>query len=288
MMIVDFSKGQPPAEVLFQVSGDKANYLAGWLSDKDVRLTGDFLGLGHDRLLIINRDPVGTSDGKMMIMDFSKKYPENKYQENYEAGKPKDIWLDDEDIQLSGDFMGRGSDQVMFIHREAVPDRSSPYFGNEWKLMLYCFSDGKPQIEMPYQENTDRVNYLAGWLSDKDIRLTGDFMGLGHDQLLIINRDPVGATDGKIAVFDFSENSIISKYFELYGNTDPLNEWIDDEDIQLAGDFMDLGHDQMMFISRNPVEDKSSPYLGNNWKLMINDFSKGQPPAEALYQEGSP
>jgi len=129
---------------------------------------------------------------------------------------------------------------------------------------------------------TSGSNCLAGSLSDKDVRLVGDFMDLGHDQMLIINRDPVGhANEGRLSITDFSKESPQSKYWDYVEGSDFYDGWIDDEDLQIPGDFLGRGYDQVMFISRDSM-DRSSPYFGNANKIMVADFSEGRPPAKSL------
>jgi hypothetical protein len=133
------------------------------------------------------------------------------------------------------------------------------------------------------------ANPLAGWLSDKDIRLIGDFFGLGHDQVLFINRDPVGHPDeGKVMIFDMSKGKGETKYWESFGATTIFNGWTEADDLQLAGDFMGRGHDQVLFVHRDPSSGTNTPYFGNKWRIMVVDFSKGKVPAEVLYTENSP
>jgi hypothetical protein len=264
-----------------------SNCLPGSLSDKDVRLVGDFMDLGYDQMLIINRDPVGhANEGRLSIADFSKESAESKYWDYVEGSDFYDGWIEDEDLQIPGDFLGRGYDQVMFISRDPM-DRSSPYFGNYNKIMIADFKDGKPPAEVITISNPRSTTNLAGSLSDKDVRLVGDFMGKGKDQLLIINRDPVGhANEGKIVVAELERAGSAwmfkSDYGENFGDDTTFDGWTDDFDLQTAGDFMDRRHNQLMLISRDPM-DRSSPYFGNSHKIMFADFSRGRPPAETLF-----
>ena len=244
------------------------------------------MDLGHDQMLIINRDPVGhANEGRLSITDFSKESPESKYWDYVEGSDFYDGWIDDEDLQIPGDFLGRGYDQVMFISRDSM-DRSSPYFGNSHKVMIADFKDGRPPAEVIAIRKPGGGNPLAGWLGDKDVHLVGDFMGKGKDQLLIINRDPVGhANEGKIAVMELEPAGtdwiFNSDYWESYGDNTIFDGWVDDTDLQFAGDFLGRNHDQLMFISRDSM-DRSSPYFGNSHKVIIADFKDGRPPAEVI------
>jgi hypothetical protein len=65
-------------------------------------------------------------------------------------------------------------------------------------------------------------------------------------------------------------------YWESYGDNEIFDGWTDDEDLQIAGDFLGRGYDQVMFISREPM-DRSSPYFGNKARVIFADFSSGVP-----------
>ena len=291
VMIADFKDGRPPAEVITINKPSSGNPLAGCLSDKDVRLVGDFMGKGKDQLLIINRDPVGhDNEGKIALMGLESAGSDwvfySDYWESYGDSTTFDGWTDDEDLQFAGDFLGRNHDQLMLISRDSM-DRSSPYFGNSHKVMIADFKEGKPPAEVTAISKPGSGNPLAGWLSDKDVHLVGDFMGRGKDQLLIINRDPVGhANEGKVSVMELesvgSAWMVNSDYWESYGDSTTFDGWTDDFDLQTAGDFMDRSRDQLMLISRDPM-DRTSPYFGNSHKIMFADFSRGRPPAETLF-----
>ena len=291
VMIADFKDGRPPAEVIAISKPGSGNPLAGWLGDKDVHLVGDFMGKGKDQLLIINRDPVGhTNEGKIAVMELESAGSDwvfnSDYWESYGENTIFDGWIDDFDLQFAGDFLGRNHEQLMLMSRDPM-DRSSPYFGNSHKVMIADFKDGKPPAEAIAISKPGSGNPLAGWLSDKDIRLVGDFMGKGKDQLLIISRDPVGhANEGKVAVMELegvgSAWMFNSDYWESYGDSTTFDGWTDDFDLHIVGDFMNRGRDQLMLISRDPM-DRTSPYFGNSHKIMFADFSRGRPPADALF-----
>jgi hypothetical protein len=56
-----------------------------------------------------------------------------------------------------------------------------------------------------------------------DIHLTGDFMGLGHDQVLFINTD---GNFGRVQIVDFSQDPPAQrKYLEYWGESDVLDGW---------------------------------------------------------------
>ena len=57
---------------------------------------------------------------------------------------------------------------------------------------------------MRYWENWGDSPLLNGWHEAGDIKLVGDFMGLGHDQVLFIN---TGGDGGRVLIADFSRVS---------------------------------------------------------------------------------
>src|SRR5690606_34901279 len=54
-----------------------------------------------------------------------------------------------------------------------------------------------------------------------------------------------------------------------------IDDFDDPGDLQLAGDFMNLGRAQLMFVNRS----------GGGGKVLIADFADGVAPAAALYLE---
>src|SRR5690606_30056156 len=128
--------------------------------------------------------------------------------------------------------------------------------------------------EIEYLELWGASDRLDGWHDSNDLTLVGDFVGAGHDQVLLLNRSGGG---GRIMIADFSDGAAPAeiKYLEMYGQSSVLNGWHDDDDLVLAGDFVDLGYDQVMFINRS----------GAGGRVLIADFKDGAAPAEVRYRE---
>ena len=81
----------------------------------------------------------------------------------------------------------------------------------------------------------------------------------------------------RVMIADFSSGKppLQVKYLENWGQSNVLNGWTDPGDLQLAGDFMGLKHDQILFINVNP----------QGGRVMIADFSSGKPPLQVKYWE---
>ncbi|MFP2907693.1 M12 family metallopeptidase [Pyxidicoccus sp. 3LFB2] len=244
--------------------------LSGWIDEGDDQLVGDFMGLGYDQVLFINRDGGG---GRLMVLDFkSTQVP--GLMRGYEAYSESTLlggWLDDEDLRFVGDFANRGHDQVMFINRE----------GQAGKLMLMDFKTPSAPGRfgsIAYREEWGQSQLLSGWMDANDVQLAGDFMGLGYEQLLFINRS---GESGKVAVVDYSTGVLggVTRASELWTSASWLSaDWLDADDLRLVGDFRGLGHDQVMFINRG----------GTGGKLMVLDYALNVTPSQlgtAVYQE---
>jgi hypothetical protein len=130
-------------------------------------------------------------------------------------------------------------------------------------------SASESAVETKYWETWGESTQFGGWLDEGDSQLVGDFMDLGHDQVLFINRQSeVGA--GRMMIVDFSDGKPPKvKYWETWGESTQFGGWLDEGDSQLVGDFMGLGHDQVLFING-----QSEVGAG---KMMIVDFSKASP-----------
>ena len=151
--------------------------LDGWHEPGDVQLAGDFVGLGYDQVLFINRAAKG---GRVLIADFKAGRPPAavRYLERYGQSKLLDGWHEPADLQLVGDFRGLGYDQVLFINRAAKGGR----------VLIADFKAGRPPALAGYLEPWGASSALDGWHGPEDLRLSGDFADLGHQQVLFINR----------------------------------------------------------------------------------------------------
>jgi hypothetical protein len=251
-------------QVLYREDRGEHAELNGWLDPGDLRLAGDFMGIGHDQVLFINCDRApGT--GRVMVADFSQGPPvRGLYWENWDDHAELDGWHDEEDLRRVGDFMGLGRDQVLFINRA----------GGGGRVLIADFSQGPP-VRGLYWENWGDHAELDGWHDPEDLILVGDFMGAGHDQVLLINRDPAPGA-GRVMIADFSRGPPIRQwYLERYGDRTWLDGWDGDDCIRLTGNFLGVdGSDQVLFISR----DRRSPA-----RVQVVDFRSGTP--VALYLE---
>ena len=258
VMIVDFAGGRPQA--LFLESWGDSTLLNGWHDPEDLQLVGDFMGLGHDQVLFVN---TSGALGRVLIVDFAGGRPQALFQENWGDSTLLNGWHDPEDLQLVGDFMGLGHDQVLFVNTDGALGR----------VLIVDFAGGLPQVL--FQENWGDSTLLNGWHDPEDLQLVGDFMGLGHDQVLFVNTD--GAL-GRVLIVDFAGGQPQAIFLENWGDSTLLNGWHDPEDLQLVGDFMGLGHDQVLLGNR--AEGSSiavATFAGGNTAFAFLDDRLGEP-----------
>ena len=271
VLIADFSSGQPPAQVRYLESWGQFPLLDGWEDDNDWALVGDFTGAGHDQVMFLNRTNNG-GDGRVLIADFSSGQPpaQVRYLENWGQFPLLDGWEDDNDWALVGDFTGAGHDQVMFLNRTNN--------GGDGRVLIADFSSGQPPAQVRYLESWGQFPLLDGWEDDNDWALVGDFTGAGHDQVMFLNRTNNGG-DGRVLIADFSSGQPPAqvRYLENWGQFPLLDGWEDNNDWALVGDFTGAGHDQVMFLNRTNN--------GGDGRVLIADFSSGQPPAQVRYLE---
>src|SRR6266498_3288843 len=208
VLIADFSGGQPPAQIRYWEQWGQSPLLDGWEDDNDWHLVGDFIGLGPDKVMFLNRTDAG--DGRVLIADFSGGQPpaESRYWERWGQSPLLDGWEDDNDWHLVGDFIGLGHDQVMFLNRTDAGDG---------RVLIADFSGGQPPAQIRYWEQWGQSPLLDGWEDDNDWHLVGDFIGLGHDQVMFLNRTDAG--DGRVLIADFSGGQPPAqiRYWEQWG-----------------------------------------------------------------------
>jgi hypothetical protein len=170
-------------------------------------------------------------------------------------------WLDGNDSQLTGDFFGRGYDQVLYVNRG----------GAGGLVRIADYGDGVGPTESPFWQSYGGT-FFSGWLDSNDIILVGDFVQAGHDQVLLVNRSGVG---GRVMIVSFATGTPAIRYYERYGEAADLNGWHDGDDAAVAGDFRGLGYDQVLFINRSGV----------HGRMLIADFRDGAAPIAWQYYE---
>jgi hypothetical protein len=131
------------------------------------------------------------------------------------------------------------------VFANLVPVRSG-------RIMIAAFAGSANGAQVRYWENWDQHPLFNGWQDDNDWMAVGDFMHLGYDQLLSVNRTDAG--DGRIMIADFSGGQPPAqvRYWENWGDNPLFNGWQDDNDWIAVGDFMHLGYDQQLSVNRSP------------------------------------
>ncbi len=257
LQIIDFAKASA-AKIEYEDEPGTA-----LLDSNHSLLSGDFMGLGYDQALSVESDPKGD---KIIIEDFSQgKSPAViRYSEVLTNNSTFKNLIDAEDAKLAGDFLALGHRQVLFIDRNSKARR----------LVIADFTKGKLSMTKEISLGGDSAR-VAQWLDDTDLQYAGDFMGLGYSQVLFINRNHTTEEKEKMMIVDFSKEMPSIKYQENWGESSLFGGWLDADDTQLVGDFMGLGHSQVLLVNHG--------HRGG--KIMIADFSKGKPPAVVKYWE---
>lgn len=227
--------------------------------------SGDFLKRGRDQLLIIRAD---SRYHYVDVLEFGVDGAEAQViaGATVEPGGWIDGWLGPNDLQLVGDLAGDGSSQLLLLHRGLRrPGEQAVLLG----LQESCEHPRKL-----FADNWGERQWLDGWLDPDDVHMIGDFMGLGHDQWMMMNRNPRG---GRVRIMDLKGGTPRRCYTEMWGQSTLLDGWMDAGRIMLAGDFLKRGHAQVLFINRNVAM--------NTGKVLIADFCRSAPPAEVCYRE---
>jgi len=147
------------------------------------------------------------------------------------------------DIQLKGDFMGLGYDQLLFIKRS----------GESGKVAVVDYSTAVLGGVARASETLTSASWLSSeWLDEDDLRLVGDFRGLGRAQVMFINR---GGTGGKRMVLDYALNVPPTQlgtavYQEPWSTPGHLTNWLDQNDSRAPA----APPEQAQRIDGGPVE----------------------------------
>jgi beta-glucosidase/6-phospho-beta-glucosidase/beta-galactosidase len=179
MMIVDFkSMTQNIPAVTYWLEKTETKIFNGWLAPNNHQLVGDFQGKGYDQILFINRN----ESGLMMVVDFktiSQNIPAVTYWLEKAQTDMFNGWLMPNNHQLVGDFQGKGYDQVLFLNQNSSD-----------LMMLVDFKTINQNIPaVTFRLNKSQTNVFNGWLGANNHQFAGDFRGLGHDQVLFLNKE---------------------------------------------------------------------------------------------------
>lgn len=254
LRLFDLATGQAPAGVVLGEDWGQYDWLNGWVDANDWYLAGDFMGLGHQQLVLMNR---GGSLGRVMIADLAAGYPvQIRYWESWGQSMWLDGWQDEGDVHLAGDFLGLGYDQWLSINRG----------GQHGRIRISDVRGG--QARTLYLENYGDSPLFNGWLDGGDVILAGDFLHRGHDQLLCCDRSG-GAGGLLVASFHDKKRAPAEVLFhESFQAGSAFSSWFDAGDAQLVGDFLGLGHDQLLLVNRSQIR---------GGKFLVLDLARGRP-----------
>lgn len=242
IMLADFGSRAETGRALYYEAWNESGMMNGWTDSNDRQLVGDFLGRGKAQLLMGNSDWGG---GRVVIVEFSPLGPVQSFIEMYGQSALLSGWQDANDWWLSGDLMGRGHDQLLCVNR-------TPGGG---KVMVIDYATGTPVV--PYWENWGQSPWLDGWLDDNVRHFIGDFLGLGRAQWLMFDN-----RNSRAQLADLSTGTAQV----VFNTVVPSGGWLDNGDVQLVGDFLGLGHPQLLLVNRQPWA---------NGKIIIVEFLPG-------------
>ena len=261
--LLSLADGVP--RVLSSAVLDPGGWIDGWLGAHDQQLVGNLSGQGGSQLLLLHRGQRRPGAQVVLIsLENGCAVPRQLYADNWGEQKWLDGWLDPNDVHMVGDFMGLGYDQWMMMNRHPRGGR----------VRIVDIKGGTPR--RCYTEMWGQSTLLDGWMDQARIMIAGDFLKRGHQQVLFINRN-VAIHTGKVMIADFCRAAPPAEicYRELWGQSDLLSGFLADSDVQIAGDFMGRGYDQVLFVSRK----------GDGEKFLVADFQRGAPPVEVSVHE---
>ncbi len=257
----DLPAGSPPPTPLYREAWGEASWLDGWDDEEDLALAGDFLALGYDQLLLIHRrgdDMLVPDEPRACIVDLHGPTPVlvfSQQSQDFAAGD----FAQREDRILVGDFRRLGHDQVLYINTDPAHQGRA--------LLLHDYALGTPPVAAQlYARSFSQLADLGDWIDAADRSFAGDFIGLGYDQVLLLDRQH---GEGRVRVLDLRGTGDPATWYRedraesalLDGWHDALGDWI------FAGDFAGLGRDQLLFFDRR----------GQGDLAMSVDFGAGKP-----------
>jgi hypothetical protein len=202
--------------------------LTGWRDPGDKLLAGDFTGIGRSQLLFANFSSspgafhIATIDAPTSQLQTTRLIPWTPALALSLTG-----WTDPGDKIASGDFAGTGRAQLLFMNTVG---------GAEGAASLRQFD----AVSNSFQTlNTVPWSKLTGstalWTTQLVKTLTGDFLGLGKDQLVLLNPSGSGVALS-FWNFDASTGSFTEVHKMNWSASEipNLNGFLDPNDRQLA------------------------------------------------------
>jgi hypothetical protein len=213
--------------------------LEGYVDVTDKMVAGDFLGRKHDQLLLLNTS-TNAGDG-LEIVDFSAGVtnPELCVYSPQGAGFDLVNQILASGVLMVGDFAGIGSDQL-FATTRVVGGAPTVYLAG-----MSATDTSSPVIPI----YSGSVSLFEGWFDLDDRAVLGDFMGLGHKQLALLNTS-TDAGDGVMLVDFVRPTGWTLRHYEAYADSGLRQAIRSPLDLVIAGDFFGQGRDQILIISR--------------------------------------
>jgi hypothetical protein len=203
--------------------------LGGWHDANDKLLAGDFTGLGRAQLLFMNVDGAGGAfymaaiDGANSQLQSLAGIPWSAALSTSLAG-----WMDANDKLVAGDFTGSGRAQLLFLNTDGGAQGAA-------SLRQYDAASNAFQIVGTVPWNKVVGTNAAIWQQASAKALTGDFIGLGKDQLMFIN--PTGSG---VAISIWAFDSALGSFSEVHkmnyaaSEMPSLNGLVESNDWQLG------------------------------------------------------
>jgi hypothetical protein len=203
--------------------------LGGWHDANDKLLAGDFTGLGRAQLLFMNVDGLGGAF-YMAAVDGATSQLQSLASVSWSPALWTSLsgWMDASDKLVAGDFAGSGRAQLLFLNTDGGSQGAA-------SLRQYDAATNSFQITSTVPWNKVVGSNAAIWQQSSAKTLTGDFLGLGKDQLMFINPTGVGVAIS-IWAFDAATGSFNEVHKMNYSASEitSLNGWVESNDWQLG------------------------------------------------------
>jgi hypothetical protein len=142
-----------------------------WTQSSRKLFVGDFLGTGREQILAYST--AGGPPVEILELGDNMAPLDRPYIEDW-SGSFLAPFAQLNDVQVAGDFTGRGYDQLLVVNNSESGARFS----------VADFRDRVAPAETRYWENWGDSSVLNYMHFDYDRRWGGDFRGLGYDQVL--------------------------------------------------------------------------------------------------------
>jgi hypothetical protein len=236
--VASIGSGTEPTTIVRRTSWRDPGVLRGALPSDQHVVAADLLKRGSQQLVFAGLFDDGETV-QFAILDVDNDPVSVVWMQPRGAGTwPLEGWMDVGDTALASDFLGRGYDQLLGLN-------TSTNAGDGLVVLDFADNVEKAQVGFYCTQNSP----VARRILDADVRLPGDFAGLGSTQMFAAKRGTGPEPWVDLISFPNSGNTESEPTSITAGNASIFTAWLDVGDTSYAGNFLGNGRTQLLLVN---------------------------------------